>query len=109
MKVSKLILCSVLMQWAECGSLDDLISTRLGHGAPLNVQSPNGGSSTEEIQSRSDRIRAFRSRKAEQGTNTPGPRRETKAIHLLSGEELRSLFGDIVSGLAFLVRYFETR
>ena len=62
----------------------------------------------QEIRSRSDRIRAFR---AAQGR--PQEERERRraervkgvrtAVHLLSGHEVKGLFGDVVSGLAFLV------
>ncbi|QRV74645.1 kinase domain protein [Ceratobasidium sp. AG-Ba] len=101
----------VLMQWAELGSLDDLILQRLG------AKSPPDRASTEpseppsgEYQTREDRIRAFRAR-AGRGQAVGGAEvrkearrraREMKAVHLLSAEEIRSLFGDVVAGLAFL-------
>lgn len=97
------------MQWAELGSLDDLIMQRLGAKSPDGdiepVDAPSG-----EYQTREDRIRAFRAR-AGGSTQTNGEARrearrrarEMKAVHLLSAEEIRSLFGDVVSGLAFLV------
>ena len=94
------------MQWAECGSLDDFIALRVGRGSSIGAQNADPGSSVEDIQSRSDRIRAFRSRKVDPASSTKGPTgpwRETKAVRLLGGDELRSLFGDIVNGLAFLV------
>ncbi|QRW03530.1 kinase domain protein [Ceratobasidium sp. AG-Ba] len=100
----------VLMQWAELGSLDDLILQRLG------AKSPPDRASTEpseppsgEYQTREDRIRAFRAR-AGRGQAVGGAEvrkearrraREMKAVHLLSAEEIRSLFGDVVAGLAF--------
>ena len=64
----------------------------------------------QENRSRSDRIRAFR---AAQGR--PQEERERRAervkgvrtaVHLLSGHEVKGLFGDVVSGLAFLVGSF---
>jgi hypothetical protein len=55
---------------------------------------------TTEARTRSDRIRAFRiAQKAGVGRKTEA----SKAIHLLSGEEVHSLFTDVTSGLAFLV------
>ncbi|KAH7342169.1 kinase-like domain-containing protein [Rhizoctonia solani] len=100
----------VLMQWAELGSLDDLILQRLGVKAadrePNPSQPPSG-----EYQTREARIRAFRARAGGGPTHTSGDirkrearkrAREMKAVHLLSAEEIRSLFGDVVAGLAFL-------
>lgn len=101
------------MQWAELGSLDDLILQRLG------VKSSDQGSEeppSGEYQTREDRIRAFRARAGRGDTAHASGEirrrearrraREMKAVHLLSAEEIRSLFGDVVAGLAFLVRLF---
>ncbi|GAB1526395.1 putative serine/threonine-protein kinase iks1 [Rhizoctonia solani] len=100
----------VLMQWAELGSLDDLILQRLGVKTadrdPDLSEPPSG-----EYQTREARIRAFRARAGGGTVHTSGEvrrkearrrAREMKAVHLLSAEEIRSLFGDVVSGLAFL-------
>ncbi|CAE6492907.1 unnamed protein product [Rhizoctonia solani] len=100
----------VLMQWAELGSLDDLILQRLGVKTadrdPNPSEPPSG-----EYQTREARIRAFRARAGGGPTHTSGDirkrearrrAREMKAVHLLSAEEIRSLFGDVVAGLAFL-------
>ncbi|KAB5590322.1 Pkinase domain-containing protein [Ceratobasidium theobromae] len=97
------------MQWAELGSLDDLILQRLG------VKSSDQGSEeppSGEYQTREDRIRAFRARAGRGDTAHASGEirrrearrraREMKAVHLLSAEEIRSLFGDVVAGLAFL-------
>jgi serine/threonine protein kinase len=43
-------------------------------------------------------------REMEERTNSGGNRRSWKAVHLLSAEEVQSLFGDVTHGLAFLVR-----
>lgn len=43
-------------------------------------------------------------REMEERTNSGGNRHSWKAIHLLSAEEVQSLFGDVTHGLAFLVR-----
>ncbi|KAJ1307149.1 hypothetical protein OPQ81_001266 [Rhizoctonia solani] len=100
----------VLMQWAELGSLDDLILQRLGVKAAdrdVNPSEPPSG----EYQTREERIRAFRARAGGGPSQTSGElrrrearrrAREMKAVHLLSAEEIRSLFGDVVAGLAFL-------
>ncbi|KAF7984448.1 hypothetical protein HWV62_14534 [Athelia sp. TMB] len=122
----------VLMQWAEGGSLDDFIDLRLGRPTHLprppsrrksRSQSPRSRSPTPtraqpnpenyeepDQHSRSARIRAFRAAKAGQRQkpelqsrrSSRRDRRNLKAVHLLSAEEVRSLFGDIVEGLAFL-------
>ncbi|KAG8691375.1 putative serine/threonine-protein kinase iks1 [Ceratobasidium sp. 423] len=100
----------VLMQWAELGSLDDLILQRLGVKTadrdPNPSEPPSG-----EYQTREERIRAFRARAGGGPAHSSGEvrrrearrrAREMKAVHLLSAEEIRSLFGDVVAGLAFL-------
>ena len=54
--------------------------------------------------SKAERIANFRER-----TRTGADRSRSsnlKAVHLLSPDEIISLFGDIVAGLAFLVRLF---
>ncbi|KZT10504.1 kinase-like protein [Laetiporus sulphureus 93-53] len=121
----------VLMQWAEGGSLDDFIESRLGRRANLpHVHAGKSASQTDfpaseaspspdaGPQSRTARIRAFRQLqraapadrerlKRELGLSAGGAAigkapADWKAVHLLSAEEVRGLFGDIVSGLAFL-------
>ncbi|KAJ7151236.1 kinase-like domain-containing protein [Mycena filopes] len=117
----------VLMQWAEGGSLDDFIDVRLGrrsqhihmHPAPddnnnnsrSQTPAPDGGSPGPDQLSRSARIRAFR-----EFQRAPPEQRERRraemtrskssatwtAVHLLSAEEVKSLFRDVVDGLAFL-------
>ena len=62
----------------------------------------------DDIRSRSDRIRAFRAERArpeEERKQRLAERRrgQRTAVHLLSAEEIHSLFLDIVSGLSFLV------
>ncbi|KAF8590739.1 kinase-like protein [Ramaria rubella] len=94
----------VLMQWAEAGSLDDFIRARLGvaSGHFQNDQSIN-----DETQSRSARIRAFRSAQAHpehsRAQRSEKQRAERRrAVHLLSAEEVKGIFNDVVSGLGFL-------
>ncbi|GBE87646.1 kinase-like domain-containing protein [Sparassis latifolia] len=119
----------VLMQWAEGGSLDDLIDARLGRGAavlphvhpfgsttPTSPDTPSSPSPSQAPFSRSMRIRAFRAMQRAPPEERERLRREMglaemgasgrpidlKAVHLLSAEEVRGLFGDVVAGLAFL-------
>lgn len=106
----------VLMQWAEGGSLDDFIDTRLGrstysphlHDAEVQQREATSAPSpnSDGLRSRSARIRAFRAQqqqKKEEHPQTPKPSPfSMKAIHLLSAEEVRSLFSDVTEGLAFL-------
>jgi len=118
----------VLMQWAEGGSLDDFIDARLGRRAPSFPHAATASTSSSPTASpapeappstsRSARIKAFRALqrappvererlRREQGlaadglAGSKGPA-DWKAVHLLSAEEVKSLFGDVVSGLAFL-------
>jgi len=99
------------MEWAELGSLEDLIDARLGKAVP-GLQNTLGVSNTEDVsgaQTRSYRIRAFREAQkaaqelAAQDRHSHLRTDANSAIHFLSGEEIRSLLADIVSGLAFLV------
>ncbi|KAG6872095.1 hypothetical protein C0995_013019 [Termitomyces sp. Mi166 len=136
---------SVLMQWAEGGSLDDFIDVRLGK-APQHIHidslaqftfpdssssstfspaRPNApiisslrqsslrqeGLATGDSHSRSARIRAFRQfqratpdERERIQREMAGARRHAswKAVHLLSAEEVKSLFQDVVTGLEFL-------
>lgn len=78
--------------------------------------------SPAEIQSPSARIRAFRAMKrappeererlrqemAERSGTRLAGRPSLKAVHLFSAEEVKSLFSDVVEGLAFLVRAKES-
>ncbi|KAJ8589502.1 kinase-like protein [Rhizopogon salebrosus TDB-379] len=105
----------VLMQWAEGGSLDDFIALRLGHTSRLPHIQSSPSSPAADDPTPSARIRAFRAmkrappeererlrREMEERTNSGGNRRSWKAVHLLSAEEVQSLFGDVTHGLAFL-------
>lgn len=103
---------SILMQWAEGGSLEELINTRSGkssHDLSDDDDSSMPDSGQEDLRSRSARIRAFRKRQHA----SPSERREAdkkrrvkrgaKAVHLFSAVEIKNLFSDIVNGLGFLV------
>lgn len=91
-------------------SLDDFIDARLGrtHSSDIHQSGSSGPDvhQPEDIRSRSARIRVFR---AQQQAHKQGTLRSSrlpaslKAIHLLSAEEVKSLFRDITAGLAFLV------
>ncbi|EGO29082.1 hypothetical protein SERLADRAFT_412726 [Serpula lacrymans var. lacrymans S7.9] len=125
---------SVLMQWAEGGSLDDFIDLRLGrstrlphiHAHASSISGPSSPSPStppaSDLHSPSARIRAFRAmkrappeererlrREMEGGIGVGGVgidggrgRTSLKAVHLLSPEEVKSLFADVTEGLAFL-------
>lgn len=81
-------------------------------------QQQHASSKPEDPQSRSARIKIFRAyqrapleekerikREMEenQGTGAGRRRGEWKPVHLFSAEEVKSLFNDVVAGLAFLV------
>lgn len=117
------------MQWAEGGSLDDFIDIRTGRtsASQLPQLHDSGPSSSaahattqdpEAIHSRSARIRAFRAMQhtppeqrehlrhemASLGVPAHGAsEKEWKPVHLFSAQEVKSLFSDVVEGLAFLV------
>lgn len=119
----------VLMQWAEGGSLDDFIDIRLGrrtahphiHPVPAEAMGSLGSAqqdSGRESMSRSARIKAFRAfqratpeereRMVREGYGRPDTLDRRKSgkewtpVHLLSAEEVKSLFQDVVQGLSFL-------
>ena len=126
---------SVLMQWAEGGSLDDFIDIRLGRkpshihihapgstdadyelGAPAPPPLRRSGNpahtlSASDLHSRSARIRAFRAFQRAGGAEGEREREREKekrngewtAVHLLSADEVKGLFKDVVAGLGFLV------
>lgn len=110
------LLDSVLMQWAEGGSLDDYIDARLGR--PTHLPHPTSHASTDddedssaEVHSRSARIRAFRamqraapSEKSALRAKLSNTGHSWTAVHLLSAEEVLGIFGGIAAGLGFLVR-----
>ena len=91
-------------------SLDDFIDARLGrnHGSDMHQSGPSEPDvrPPEDVRSRSARIRAFRAQQQASKLGTPRPSRppaSLKAVHLLSAEEVKSLFRDVTAGLAFLV------
>jgi hypothetical protein len=91
-------------------SLDDFLDARLGHNHGSDMHQPDSPGpdvhQPEDLRSRSTRIRAFRAQQHahKQGTLRPSrPPASLKAVHLLSAEEVKSLFHDVTAGLAFLV------
>jgi hypothetical protein len=94
---------SVLMQWAEAGSLDGFLSARLGHS---RQQATTSQPDEPKDDTRSARIRAFKAAKAggDQGGRSQANSSGWKTVHYLSPEEISSLMKDIVEGLSFLVR-----
>lgn len=96
------------------------LATTTASGSPSGSASPGPAADTlpsPSAYSRSARIRAFRALQRappgererlrrelglDGGGKSGGPA-DWKAVHLLSAEEVRGLFGDIVSGIAFLV------
>jgi hypothetical protein len=88
-------------------SLDDFIDARLGkpsHPAhdPTKPDAPD-----IDPESKSARIAAFRKARAQrasgEGASSRQSRSQLTAVHLMSAEEVRSLFGDVTEGLNFLV------
>lgn len=106
---------SVLMQWAEGGSLDDYIDARLGRATHVPHPTSHHGSADEDesssdIHSRSARIRAFRAMQRAAPPEASALRAKLNnngnawtAVHLLSAEEVLGIFGGVAAGLGFLV------
>lgn len=112
-------------------SLDDFIDARLGkpHSHPGHphshdgspTPSRNGADTPDDARARAARIKAFREAQRARtnanatllangsspshGDDRAGKRSNapTTAVHLLSAEEAKRLFCDVVTGLAFLV------
>lgn len=81
----------------------------------MDASQSTSAETTVDPHSRSARIRAFRALQRAPPEERERMRRAMNeearvggtwtAVHLLSASEVRSLFGDVVDGLAFLVRY----
>jgi len=104
---------SILMQWAEGGSLDDYIDARLGRPTHPPTQDDDPSS---DIHSRSARIRAFRAMQRAAPSEKQALRAKLNnnghtwtAVHLLSAEEVLSVFGGVAAGLGFLVRILRSQ
>ena len=128
---------SMLMQWAEGGSLNNFINIRLGHkpshihvhapgstdadyelGTPAppplwRSRNPTHTLSDSDLHSRSARIRAFQAFQRTGGAEGEKEREREKkkrngewtAVHLLSADEVKGLFKDVMVGLGFLVSF----
>ncbi len=110
---------SMLMMYANAGNLDTYISHRRSSSKHLSLDpTPNDPptplSRDEQIESKDSESymptaeelkRRFRQRKASMraGMGREEVFGESRGVMLLSREDLASLFGDIVAGLAFLV------
>jgi serine/threonine protein kinase len=104
------------MQWAEGGSLEEFISTRMGRALnsgrpgpyPLDLDDPDSqpSSGSEDIRSRSARIKAFRKRQQlssqERKEHDRRKHKRATAVHLFSALEVKDIFSDVVNGLGFL-------
>jgi hypothetical protein len=97
------------MEWAEGGSLDDLIEARLGKGRPTVDPLMGVVENEEDMETltKSARIRAFKAARQGHTDGSASKARRTSVsapgVLLLSAEEIKSFLSDIVSGLAFLV------
>jgi len=98
---------SILMMYANLGNIDTYISTR--HSIPDDGQvfDTSGEVNGEaEPLSAEDRKKLFKRRRLSSRID-PGfmfNRHDVRGVMLFSREEVESLFGDVVEGLAFLVR-----
>ncbi|ORX34368.1 kinase-like domain-containing protein [Kockovaella imperatae] len=92
----------VLMMYATAGNLDSFLITRSHSSQPSRPDLTAGDiADSESIGQlpRAERIKAFKKRR-QSGNNRK--KEETRGVLLLGLEEILTLFGDIVNGLAFL-------
>jgi hypothetical protein len=100
--------------YATAGNLDTYLITRAHSPNPatsdLTASGLADGESLGQLP-REERIKAFKKRRQSSstgvgpgGTGTRKKREETRGVLLLGVEEIGKLFGDVVEGLAFLVR-----
>lgn len=93
------------MMYASAGNLDAFLLNR-SHGAtsksPLSARDVLDAD-TENIAllPKAERIKAFKRRRQSERSGHPA---ENRGIHFLGLDEISKLFGDVVEGLAFLVR-----
>ncbi|GFZ49125.1 hypothetical protein JCM24511_06875 [Saitozyma sp. JCM 24511] len=94
----------VLMMYATAGNLDTFLLTRSHATQPARPDLSAGDiADAESIGQlpKEERIKAFKKRRQSRG-GANAKREETRGVLLLNLEEVTSLFGDIVEGLAFL-------
>jgi hypothetical protein len=93
------------MMYATAGNLDTFLLTRSHATQPARPDLSAGDiADAESIGQlpKEERIKAFKKRRQSRG-GANAKREETRGVLLLNLEEVTSLFGDIVEGLAFLV------
>jgi hypothetical protein len=99
------------MMYATAGNLDTFLLTR-SHAAQsrpdLFADDIADADSIGQLP-REERIKAFKKRRQSGVGNVKSRREETRGVLLLGLEEVGSLFGDVVEGLAFLVRHGDLR
>lgn len=99
------------MMYATAGNLDTYLITRAHSPNPtasdLTASGLADGDSLGQLP-KAERIKAFKKRRQSSvgGAGIRKKREETRAVLLLGVEEIGKLFGDVVEGLAFLVRLF---
>lgn len=91
--------------FATAGNLDTFLLARSHSAQPtrpdLSARDLGDGQSIGQL-AKAERIKAFKMRR-QSGVGNGLRREETRAVMLLSLEEVLALFGDVVEGLAFLV------
>lgn len=101
-------LCSILMMYANYGNLDTFIASRCSSASDL----PLAPEDDDRPMTADERKKLFKRRmsggkKGSQpspgGDGSAAPRGDVRGVLLLNREEVESLFGDVVEGLAFLV------
>lgn len=95
------------MMYATAGNLDTFLLTRSHSTQPARPDLSAGdiadADSLDQLP-REERIKAFKKRRQSSAGGAKRKREETRGVLLLGLEEVGKLFGDVVEGLAFLVR-----
>jgi hypothetical protein len=93
----------VLMMYATAGNLDAFLLNRsyADPSQPPQSAADVGDAENIDLLPKAERIKAFKRRRQ---SGNHGRRGETRGVLLLGLDEILKLFGDVVSGLAFLVR-----
>ncbi|BEJ13856.1 hypothetical protein CspHIS471_0310300 [Cutaneotrichosporon sp. HIS471] len=92
----------VLMMYATAGNLDAFLLNRsyADPSQPPQSAADVGDAENIDLLPKAERIKAFKRRRQ---SGNHGRRGETRGVLLLGLDEILKLFGDVVSGLAFLV------
>lgn len=98
-------LVSILMMYANAGNIDAYIAARCSSGGPLKDQGDLDRPMTSEERKKLFKRRLAGNKKGETlpGRSPTASNGDIRGIMLLGREEIESLFGDIVEGLAYLV------